>query len=122
MHNKLWNNLKIYDKETVEKIRSITFKHNLFVKALACGRKSKRATFYNCKAFLGLAAITECPSQICDVGENRILQAKPLTLRFVAVNHPMKRVRKNLFSGCTSSKYQQQQQVVPRCPIKFFSQ
>ena len=64
MHNKLWNNLKIYDKETVEKTRSITFKHNLFVKALACGRKSKRATFYNCKAFLGLAAISDCPSDL----------------------------------------------------------
>ena len=108
-------------------------KHNSCIKIfLACRRKSKRNKFYEWKSFFGLAAILECQSQNCDVGKNIILQAfwfpkfwlekNAHFLRFVTVNHPKKCAQKRSFSGCSSSRYQQQWQLVLRCSIKFFSQ
>ena len=71
----------------------------------------------------------QCPSQNCDVSKNSNLQAFSIpdiladkTSHFLRFDYPMKRVPKSPFSGCTSSRYQQQQQIVLRCPIKLFSQ
>ena len=61
----------------------------------------------------------QCLSQNCDVSKNSNLQAFPIpdiladkTSHFLRFDYPMKRVPKSPFSGCTSSRYQQQQQIV----------